>query len=126
MTLLSDISIFIAFGTFWVTVLNLVINYRNHKKQKEDITIQVALKTKKDAPIKQTENLALTIKRRHLNRSEVHGVLGAIYEGKERYDIPFLATKDFSNHLEDVQNGKDNILVIEIVDKETFKHFLSK
>lgn len=114
-TFFDDVGIFIAFGTFAFTA----INWWNNRKQNVDVIIELVL-----ADTSQKKALIQTIKRRHLTRSEVLGVLGTVYQGNKRYDIPFLAKREFSKRLEKAQEGKTEILQIEIDNKNTFDQFI--
>lgn len=115
---LDTLTIWVAGVTCIIAVCNFYTNRKNTKIQNMDIPIHLIL-----IDSNATKNLPFTIKRKHFTRSEVQGVLGAVFNGKERYDIPFLATQAFSNALEDVQNNQSNLLEITIQDKETFDKF---
>lgn len=113
--------------TVWVAVATLgftLNNWLNDRKNNVDIPIEL---THADEP---PIRLAQTIKRRHLTRSEVQGVLANAYHHpdnpKARYDIPFFASKAFSEHLESVQDGKKDMLSIEISNKDEFSAFHNK
>ncbi|MBS9781374.1 MAG: hypothetical protein KGV56_02660 [Gammaproteobacteria bacterium] len=115
-TFFDDIGIIIAFGTFVVTLVNLIMNMRNNKKLNKDI--EIALVCGGEIKI-----LPQTIKRRHFNRSEVQGVLGNFYESNQRYDSKCLCTDNFSKQLEAIQNGKSDKIQIHIEKREEFKKF---
>jgi len=62
--------------------------------------------------------LPTTIQRRWLTRAELLGRLGMINQGK-RFDISFLNTPEFYNHLDEIADGKDAMtLTIELTDAE--------
>lgn len=113
-------TIYVALFTLFFTAKS----WLNDRKNSVDITIK--LNHDGSEPIV----LAQTIKRRHLTRSEVQGVLANAYhhpnDPKARYDIPFLASKAFSQHLESVQDGKTDTLIIRIVDETEFSAFHSE
>lgn len=107
-------------ATVWVAVATLIFTWKNwwsNRKYNVDINIKLYHNS-------QTTTLPQTIKRRHLTRSEVQGILGAVYQGKDRYDIPFLATKEFSQRLEQAQAAKADSLQIDIKDNATFLQFI--
>lgn len=114
--------------TIWVALFTLFFTGRswwNDRKNNLDITIKLY-----HAGSGGSVTLAQTIKRRHLTRSEVQGVLANAYhhptDPKARYDIPFLAGKNFSQRLEGVQDGKSNTLVIDIDEAIEFSAFRSE
>lgn len=113
--------------TIWIALFTLFFTFRNwlnNRKGKADINIELHHNGK--PPI----HLSQSIKRRHLTRSEVQGVLANAYhhpsKPKARYDIPFLASKDFSQHLESIQDGETDRLVIYIDDETEFLSFHSE
>lgn len=144
-TILDNITIVFSFITMIAVIFNLFFNIKNTKMQNTGISIEI--QTRGQPPL----YLAQTIKRRHLTRSEVQGVLANAYcpeqvkdeagegaaaesaagtstagkaeKGRDRYNIPFLASKAFSDRLESVQNGKEGVLVIEVEDVKEFAAF---
>lgn len=149
-TILDNITIVFSFITMIAVIFNLFLNIKNTKMQNTGISIEI--QTRGQPPL----YLAQTIKRRHLTRSEVQGVLANAYcpeqvkdetgegaaaesaagtstagtstagkaeKGRDRYNIPFLASKAFSDRLESVQNGKEGVLVIEVEDVKEFAAF---
>lgn len=113
--------------TIWVALFTLLFTIKSWlADRKNNIDISIKLQHAQHAPLM----LAQTIKRRHFTRSEVQGVLANAYHNpnntKTRYKIPFLASKEFSNRLELVQNGKTDILIIDIEDKNEFEFFVSQ
>ncbi len=118
-TFFDDIGIIVAFFTLFFTFWNFVSNRRNNKKLNQNIQIKLLCEGLSSKVLPQT------IKRRHFTRSEVQGILGNYYLGKERYDSSYLCTKAFSESLEKVQNGDCNILEITITNSEEFEKFQS-
>lgn len=117
---MDKFTIWVAFGTLFFTWRS----WQSDKNGKVDIAIELRHHNK--IPIK----LEQTIKRRHLTRSEVQGVLANAYHRDDtpraRYDIPFLASKSFSQRLESVQDGKSDILIIDIDNLDEFLAFGSE
>ncbi len=75
----------------------IVINWMNNKKLQEDISIFLQYKDEKIS-------LLQTLRRMHCSRSEIQGLLRAAYGGGT-YKLSFLAGKEFSKRLKDVQSN---------------------
>ncbi len=116
-TFFDDIGIIAAFFTLFFTFWNFISNRINNKKLNKNIQIKLVCEGQEPKVLLQT------IKRRHFTRSEVQGILGNYYVGKERYDSSYLCTEIFSERLENVQNGDSDILVITITNPEEFEKF---
>lgn len=107
-----------------VTLCFTWLNWWRDRRGNDDIAIVLVFED-------QQITLPQTIKRRHLTRSEVQGVLANAYRHpdnpKARYDIPFLASHAFSKRLEKAQESKIkaniDILKIDIPDAPTLSHF---
>ncbi len=112
--ILDKFTILVSFFTF----LLVFKNWRNDKKLQENIHLALRYQNKKIYLIQ-------TLRRMHCSRSEIQGLLGAVYRSKatKPYNLPFLAGEEFSKRLKDVQSGNTHELLIEVDDKNEFNVF---
>ena len=112
---------FITVGTLLAVLINTYINSTNEEKSLEKISIYLKVIENND-----TYKLNLEIPRKNISRAEIQGILGNFLQDIDRYKIIYMSEIEYLNKIYDIQDNKDNKLVINITKEELDQFDLEK
>lgn len=102
--------------TMCVSIYNICVSRKNN----DDISVILTCEGEEDIQLVQT------IKRKHLTRSELQGVLRNATM-KSSYDIPYLYSSNFSDSMSKVQDARaEKTIVIKIDSVDEYNGFLER
>ena len=99
----------------FITMILVIINFFKNKKQLEPVKIFISKDGKK-------EEIPSYILRKNFIRSDIKGILKELHDSKEDYRIKCLTQPDFLKKIFEIQQGKEDELIIEIDSNDFFKY----
>lgn len=98
-----------------ITMITVIYNLFQNRKQLNKIKIYFRINALNNKYILVDENLT----RKDLRRSEIQGILAnQLIKGEARYNINYLANDKYFEEIVNVQNGKNNFLIIDLIEDE--------
>lgn len=112
---------FITIGTLLAVLINTYISSTNEEKSLEKISIYLKVIENND-----TYKLNLEIPRKNISRAEIQGILGNFLQNIDRYKIIYMSEIKYLNKIYDIQDNKNNELVINVTKEELDQFDLEK